>query len=302
MIILIGASVEFASAQTRNRPDPRGMDRYTLTGETAPLSIFSLPAYNGRRDFFDGWSRQTAESLGLAEAEFWNEFGRIAKKGNLHGKAVIRLQNGFSWNSEWVEGYLEGCTKSGKVYFNRVKILVPKKPEVPVVAPKELCSNIAIAVEDIPSDWKVDRSSGRAVCTWPLPPPERIELPGPTVDNTCRPGTSQVILRRNEKKAFDIAQAINDSTLTPEQKSRILGMMEITAETSKAMDLVIKTNGCDYGVYSYAFQKQGQPWWYWPLVFGGGYAAGYFTPRGGGKVTATKSTPSGGVTPPRRNF
>lgn len=203
-----------SSAQTRNRhrPDPRGLDRYTLTGETASLSIFSLPAWNGDPEFFDGWGRKTASELGLAGAEFWNEFGRTARKGILHPDAVIRFPNGFQWD----EAYLEGCLKNGKVYFNRIKIV--KKPTAPVPPViKELCVNIPLAITDVPSDWTITTlPDGRKSCHYPVPEPVQLPAPPPIVDTkyVCEPGTldpTPLYETSNGKlgKAFRVSEVIS---------------------------------------------------------------------------------------------
>ncbi len=294
---------------TRQRyEDPRGLGRYTLTGETAPLSIFTLPAYNPRDpEFFDGWGRMTAEELGLEGAEFWNEFGRSARKGKLHGKAVIRFPNGFQWD----EAYLEGCLKNGKVYYNRIKLVRKPTIERPRIV-KELCVNIPLAIEDVPSDWRITtRQDGRKECHYPVPEPQIIEIPGeppPPIDNTCRPGASTRILDVHNKKGFNPAEVIRQQ-LDAKTADRILALMSIPDTTAKVTSLVVYTNGCDIGVWAHSVIKKGLGWWKWviPIAIAAAFLAGYYI-RGGckhcGKIEPVKATPptTGSPTPvrPRR--
>ncbi len=289
-------------AQTRLRPDPRGLNRYTLTGETAPLSIFTIPAYNPRDpEFFEGWGRMTAEDLGLEGAEFWNEFGRSARKGILEGRAIIRFPNGFQWD----EAYLEGCLKSGKTYFNRIKLV--RKPTVkppPIV--KELCVNIPLALEDVPTDWtKTRRPDGKTECNYPVPEP--IEVPGPTVtvDNTCKPGASTRILDHHDKKGFNPAEIIRQK-LDAKFQERILSLMVIPETTSKVTSLIIYSNGCDYAVWAESVVKKGLGWWKWviPIAIAGAFLLGYYLrPKCnncGTRITPIKSTPTSGSPVPIR--
>lgn len=331
-LILVAAQPRLAVAQTGGRPDPRGLDRYTLTSETSSLTVFSLPAYNGRSDFFDGWSRQTAERLGFAEAEFWNEFGRVARKGYLHGKAVIRIQNGFSWTgSEWIEGYLEGCTKRGAVYFNRIKIRVPQKPQVQVV--KELCSNIAIAVEDVPRDWTVNRTGGKVVCTWPTPAPERIEVPVEVIkQEPCIPGQAYTHIATwgpypKGAKSFEKSSAYSDvvdENLKDNASFKVREVLsQIDAKYLEDWDaksfgdaevryLRIMQDRCAdssglYRVYVEAFGVKGgknffAKYWKWMLLVAGAAIGAYiiFGRRGDGD--ALKTLPPGGIIRPRTGF
>lgn len=114
IIVVIMAMATIGYAQ---RLDPRGLNRYELSGEQSPLTIFTLPEYDPTDpNFFDGYSAKSAEELGLVGEVFWNEFGDHAEKGVLAKGAVIRFKNGF----EWQEAYLEGCLKGGKPFYNRV--------------------------------------------------------------------------------------------------------------------------------------------------------------------------------------
>lgn len=119
IIVVIMAMTTIGYTQSS---DPRGLNRYQLSGEQSPLTIFTLPQYDPTNpNFFDGYSAKTAEELGLVGEVFWNEFDNRAEKGFLAEGAVIRFKNGFQWN----EAYLEGCLKGGKPFFNRV--LFPNK-------------------------------------------------------------------------------------------------------------------------------------------------------------------------------
>lgn len=105
------------ATELKAQSDPRGLNRYHLTGEQSELDeVFTLPAYDYSEDFFDGFNSKTATELGLVGEVFYNEFGDHAEKGILDAGAVIRFKNGFQWQ----EAYLEGCVKGGKPYFNRV--------------------------------------------------------------------------------------------------------------------------------------------------------------------------------------
>lgn len=294
-----------APAQTRTRPDPRGLDRYTLTGERAPLTIFSYPRYDSRDpDFFEGWGRKTAEDLGLTGAEFWNEFGPRAELGTLHSKAIIRFKNGFQWD----EAYLEGCLKNGKVYFNRIK-LVKKPTIVPPAIQKELCVNIPLAIEDVPSDWTIkDEGNGRKSCHYPIPAPITNTVTETiTVDKTCVPGQNVRILEEHNKKGFDPIAVIN-SKLPADQAAKVAGLMAVPESVKKITDLIVYFDGCNYVVFAYSIQKQGLGWWKWiiPALIVGAFLLGYYMNRRSGtaKITPVKSTPpTGSPVPVRpRNF
>lgn len=284
-------------AQTREREDPRGLDRYTLTGERAPLSIFTLPRYDPRDpDFFDGFGRATAEDLNLTDADFYNEFGNRAERGRLHPKAVIRYKNGFQWD----EAYLEGCLKNGKVYFNRIKLV--KKPVVktpPVV--KEMCVNFPIAVADVPRDWTVKtEANGAKSCHYPVITNTVVEekIVEKTVDNTCKPGMNQRLVDYHSKKGFDPVAIIREK-LGAEHQERILSLMAIPEAAAKVTSLIIYSNGCDYAVYVYSTVSKGMGWWKWviPALIVGAFLLGYYLNRDK-KITPIKSTPSGpGVSP-----
>jgi hypothetical protein len=112
------------------KQDPTGKGRYTLTGEKQALTIFTSPAYDGSANFFDGYSKKTAEELNLVGQEFWNEFGDHAEKGILAKGAVLYFKNGFQWK----EAYLDQCMKGGKPYYNRV--LFPNKEITEAAPPK----------------------------------------------------------------------------------------------------------------------------------------------------------------------
>lgn len=284
------------SAQTRTRPDPRGLDRYTLTGQTAPLTIFSYPPYDSRNpDFFEGWGRMTAEELGLTGAEFWNEFGRRAELGKLHAKAIIRFKNGFQWD----EAYLEGCLKNGKVYFNRIK-LVKKPTIIPPTIQKELCVNIPLAVEDVPKDWTIkDEANGRKSCHYPIPDPVQLD----PIDNTCRPGQNTRILEEHNKKGFDPIALIN-SKLPADQALKVAGLMAVPESVKKITDLIVYFDGCNYVVFAYSIINKGLGWWKWviPALIVAAFLLGYYANGGSGttKITPTKTTPPNGSQGPVR--
>ncbi len=267
-------------AQTTVRSDPRGLNRYTLNGTKKPLSIFTLPQYDrriGESKFFDGFGRKTATELGLENAEFCNEFGDHAECGNLEGKAVIRFKNGMVGD----EAYLEGCLKNGKTFFNRIKIY--KKPPPPVVVEKvELCSNIAIAVKDVPSDWTITRTTSTVTCNFPVPPAPEAKIITNTVDNTCKPGVMNRIFEEHNKKGFNPQELVTTKlTGSTYDIPRIMSLMAVTEATSKLTDLVIYYNGCDYAVYGLSVVKGGLGWWKWviPALIAAAFLLGRLTVR-----------------------
>lgn len=285
---------ELVIAQTVDRPDPRGLNRYTLNGTKQPLSIFTYPRYDpriGEKRFFDGWGRKTAKELGLEKAEFCNEFGGHAECGTLDGTAVIRFKNGM----EWDEAYLEGCLRNGKVFFNRIKIFrkPPLAPEVPKV---ELCFNIPIALKDVPRDWAITKNDdGTTRCDFPvpapLPTPTPVQLPAPPpIDNTCKPGGNNRIFEQHDKKGFNPIEAINTKLAATGNYDvqRILSLMAVPEGTSKLTDLIIYHNGCDYVVFGYSVVKGGLGWWKWviPALIIAAFFLGRLTMR---KVTPVKT-------------
>lgn len=275
-LVVAGISATLVQGQNRRtrtnrvRNDPRGQNRYTLVGETTSLSIFSLPRYNPRDpNFFDGFGRKSAEELGLVGAEFWNEFGNRAELGIMSEGAVIRFKNGFQWD----EAYLEGCLKNGQVYYNRIKLVKkPSKPVPPVV--KELCINIPLAIEDVPSDWTIKTNpDGTKSCHYPIEYRDR-EIP-------CVPGVNQKVIEHHDRKGFDPATMIREKLTTV---TGVAENMAPSAYGSKVTSLIVYYNGCNVFVYVHSTISKGMGWMVWliPVAFVAGFLLGYFL-RGGGK-------------------
>lgn len=127
--------------------------RTIYAGETAPLSIYSLPMYSGVKSR-DGFSESTASAEGFTDV--WNEAGEIARHSNLKPGAVIWTVNGEA-NPQ--EGYLAGCTKSGRPFMNRIKKRNP--PVIAKAAPPDDHVKVKQVVDcDEGSIWDV----GRKLC------------------------------------------------------------------------------------------------------------------------------------------
>ena len=119
-----------ANAQTK---DPSGQNRYFKLGEKNTLSVFESPAYDFSDNFFDGYAEATIAELSLTGWKAWNEFGDHAELVAVTGTSKVLFKNG----AQWVECYLVGCKKGGKLYYNRLRFIDKKIVEAgPAPAPK----------------------------------------------------------------------------------------------------------------------------------------------------------------------
>jgi|GEM_PF-1095793 len=273
-------------------PDPRGLYRYTLTGEEVDGStVFTLPYYNFKPDFFDGFRIVTLEELtqviGVKEESIvYVQFGKKARKGHIMKGARFYWPNGLRSR----RGYVIGCQiriKKGRhkgkriKYFNEVYFPPEKEIYVKPLPPKPdepECSNYKMKLKDVPADWtKTLNEDGKTYrCEPPQPkPPEPVQVP-------CKPeGGSRQILAEHSKKGFDpkeVARKKLDSSYNVEE---VVNLMNVPDKVKKITDLFIYFDGCNYYVYAYSVVNGGLGWWKWliPALMVASFVAGYIVGR-----------------------
>ncbi len=113
------------------KPDPTGQGRYWMTGRTAPLSVFSAPAYSGS-DSLRGLERRQAGQVGIACQKYWNEFPDHAEEVILSDTAPVMVEIDRDQVSPL---YLDGCRMHGKRYYNRLTPVEVAQYEAPQPPP-----------------------------------------------------------------------------------------------------------------------------------------------------------------------
>ena len=92
--------------------------RTIYSGNVSGHDVYELPMWTGQSSL-DGFSKTTAGELGWDTQYVWNEAGVRAMTTQLKSSAVIWVLNG---EANPIEGYLAGCTKNGKPFWNRVRL------------------------------------------------------------------------------------------------------------------------------------------------------------------------------------
>lgn len=116
-----------------DRVNKVGRGRYRVsTFEVVKADVFTQPEYNGKPEMLDGYGKGTAEKLGSAGEEVYNEYpGQGAVRVILHPKAVLYYDTASRQPL-----YLDGCLRKGKPWVNRIKLVEPPPPpEAPALPP-----------------------------------------------------------------------------------------------------------------------------------------------------------------------
>lgn len=175
---LFAFSAIVGDAQTIRSDDSR---RTIYGGTSTTLSVYTIPMWVNQSSL-DGYSRTTASDLGWDRVEVWNEAGNKALPTLLKPNAVIWVLNG---QANPTEGYLDGCTKAGRPFMNRVRLIkivtVVQPTPTPVPPPaKPECTNMPGITQEA---WRAQgltvTDDGRCVkpVAEKLPPPEAEDCP-----------------------------------------------------------------------------------------------------------------------------